>query len=105
MKHRVAAVLSALLPGFGQWARGMWVEGALLLFLVLYLRLTLAGLAELLPGDTNPFDAFVLGWFAFPTGAPARVSVLTVVVLLLHGFAAWQATSSVAVTGMGEDSA
>lgn len=69
------------------------MEGLLLLYLFLHLRLTVAGLAQGISPDLTSVQAFVWGWFAFPTGAPHRVLVMTVALLILHAFACWHAIS------------
>jgi len=72
----------------------MWVEAALLVYLTMHLRLSLAGLAHGKPAVAEPLQAFLWGWFAFTEGATHRVLVMTVVVLLLHVYACWHAGRS-----------
>ena len=91
MLRRVAAISSFIIPGLGQCLRGMWVEAALLVYLTLHLRLTLAGLAHGKQAVVEPLAGFTWGWFAFTEGATHRVMVMTVVVVMLHLFSAWHA--------------
>lgn len=89
----VAALLSLVVPGLGQLVRGRFVEALLFLVSFGYVRLLLAGLA----GDAEGarMSGFFFGAFGVEGGTshPTFV-VFSVLIVFLHGAAAWHAFRS-----------
>ena len=93
VRRFLPVVVSALVPGLGQAARGRLADGALFLGAAIYLHWVLAGCACRGGGATSWAEsAFFVGPAGFPGGFLSPVAVVMgCVTLALHALAAWDA--------------
>lgn len=88
----VSALMSLVIPGSGQLLQLRVGDAVLYAFLVFWMRLSLAGVALVLKQPEIMGDAFFAGAIAIEGVARAPVAVVfTVVVVIVHLWAAWDA--------------
>ena len=90
------------MPGVGQLLRGRVADALLFLVLATWLHMILGGLAWGVRAGVV-WDGLFLGALGFPPGtATPTVVVVTVLMVLVHVYAAWDAAKNLPPEGAGE---
>jgi hypothetical protein len=90
--NSVSAFMSFLIPGLGQCMHQRWLDAALMVFLITWLRLTLSAIALYAPAPVDPLIAAFWGVLAFEgPSRTALVILLSVAIVVVHVLSALDA--------------